>query len=268
MGRDFYDGVDASRLPTNAWGVGGYVDGLYKWSAADWARFPYSVKARIAVFADTDDGHILDVEQGNATPAQSVDWALMRRKAGIDPTVYMNTSTWPVVRSAFQARGVAEPHYWVAQYDGVASIPAGAIGKQYENNEGAGWDRSVVADHWPGIDPPTAATPASTTATPKTQRTRENDMHADLQLNKPVVFTNPGAVTMAPATLLLAADFGDATVRVATFSLTGASWTVQSHPIARTSGAFKLALPPDVNKVSVTLTAFSSGACVGLDVLA
>lgn len=153
MTRTMYDGVDASRLPVSAQLVAGYVDGLYKWSDADWARFPKSVKARIAVFSSTDDGHVLDVEPGNATPAQSVDWVLMRRRAGVDPTVYMNTSTWPTVRGAFRSRNVAEPHYWVAQYDGVATIPAGAIGKQYYNNNALGYDLSVVADYWPGVDP-------------------------------------------------------------------------------------------------------------------
>ncbi|HEU5428066.1 MAG TPA: hypothetical protein VFU74_14395 [Actinocrinis sp.] len=146
MTRTMYDGVDASRLPTNAQLVAGYVDGLYVWSAADWARFPHSVKVRIAVFSSTNDGEVLDVEPGNATPAESVDWVLRRRGAGVDPTVYMNTSTWPTVRSAFGARGVAEPHYWIAQYDGVASLPAGAVAKQYYNNDQAGYDLSVVAD--------------------------------------------------------------------------------------------------------------------------
>lgn len=154
MTRTMYDGIDASRLPTNAQLVGGYVDGNYRWSDADWARFGAStVKVRIAVFSTTNDGIILDVEPGNATPAQSVDWVIMRRDAGVDPTVYMNTSTWDIVRSAFQARGVAEPHYWVAQYDNIATVPSGAVGKQYFNSDSLGYDLSVVADYWPGVDP-------------------------------------------------------------------------------------------------------------------
>jgi hypothetical protein len=167
MTRTMYDGVDATKLPVSAKLVGGYVDGLYKWSASDWARFPHSVKVRIAVFRETNDGHVLDVEPGNATPAQSVGWVLMRRAAGIDPTVYMNSSTWPAVRDAFRARGVAQPHYWVADYDGVTTIPAGAIGKQYYNNNALGYDLSVVADYWPGVDPKPVPAPP---------RHREDDM--------------------------------------------------------------------------------------------
>jgi hypothetical protein len=149
------DAAAMARYPGAIELVGGYDDGRYAWSAADWALFPNSIHVHIAVFSTTNSGHILDVEPGNATPAQSVDWVLMRRKAGADPTVYMNTSTWPVVRAAFQARGVPQPHYWVAQYDGNPTIPTGAIGKQYADNImlGKPWDISAVADYWPGIDP-------------------------------------------------------------------------------------------------------------------
>ena len=215
-----YDGVDAGRLPTDAQLVAGYVDGLYAWSAANWARFPSSVKVRIAVFSSTNDGEVLDVEQGDATPDQSVDWVLMRRRAGTDPTVYMNSSTWPSVRTAFNDRGVAEPHYWVAQYDGVASLPAGAVAKQYYNDNQAGYDLSVVADYWPGVDQ--APVPNGGFG----PRTRRNDMHVDLKLNTPVVFTNPAAVLGGSSTMLLASDFGTATVRVATFSFKSSSWKI------------------------------------------
>ena len=263
MGRTMYDGVDASRLPADAQLVGGYVDGLYAWSDADWARFPHAVKVRIAVFRDTDDGEVLDVEPGNATPAESVDWVLRRRRAGVDPTVYMNTSTWPVVRGAFAARGVAEPHYWVAQYDGVEAIPSGAIAKQHTNDEQAGWDVSVVADYWPGIDP-SPITPAGSGTLQNTAR--RNDMHIDLKPNTPIVFTNPAAALGGTSRLLLASDFGDATVRIATFSYKTQGWTVQNATITAKGPAFNLALPPDTNKVSLSMTA---GSCpVGVDVLA
>ncbi len=185
MTRTMYDGVTATRLPVSAAVVGGYVDGLYKWSAADWARFPHSVKVRIAVFATTNDGHVLDVEPGDATPAQSVDWVLMRRKAGVDPTVYMNSSTWQTVRAAFQARRVAEPHYWVAAYDDKAAIPAGAIGKQYYNNDSLGYDLSVVADYWPGVDP----RPMPNPTTP-----RENEMILHNITGSPEVWALSGSL--------------------------------------------------------------------------
>jgi hypothetical protein len=185
MTRTMYDGVTATRLPVSAAVVGGYVDGQYAWSAADWARFPRSVKVRIAVFPSTNDGHVLDVEPGDATPAQSVDWVLMRRRAGVDPTVYMNTSTWQTVRSAFAVRGVAEPHYWVAAYDDNAVIPAGAIGKQYYNNDTLGYDLSVVADYWPGVDPRPTPSPAAL---------RENEMILHSITGSPEVWALSGSL--------------------------------------------------------------------------
>ncbi|HEV2346099.1 MAG TPA: hypothetical protein VGS97_18510, partial [Actinocrinis sp.] len=164
-------------------------------------------------------------------------------------------------RAAFAARGVPEPHWWVAGYDGIAEIPAGAIGKQYADNTALGqpWDLSVVADYWPGVDQAPADPPNPTV--------RRNDMHADLQLNHPIVLTNPAAVLGGTSQLLLASDFGDATVRIATFSLKSGSWMVlPPASIGRLAGAYKLALPPDTNKVSVELT--SGTGAVGLDVFA
>ena len=160
--RTMYDGLntDAAAIGRQAKAgdvVGGYGDGRYAWSDTDWAHIaPGVVRVLIVVFSTTNDGVILDCEPGNATPAQSVDWVLMRRAAGVDPTVYMSVSNWATVRAAFQARGVREPHYWVAAYDNVQVIPAGAVGKQYADNLllGKPWDESVVADYWPGIDPP------------------------------------------------------------------------------------------------------------------
>lgn len=153
MTRIFYDSVTASRIPRGVQGVMGYDDGLYKWSDKDWGLFPSSVHVHIAVFASTNSGTVLDVERYDASPEEAPGWVKMRRAAGVDPTVYMNTSTWPQVRAAFRNQGVPEPHYWVAQYDNVKIVPDGAIGKQYYNNDALGFDMSVVADYWPGVDP-------------------------------------------------------------------------------------------------------------------
>jgi hypothetical protein len=77
----------------------------------------------------------------------------MRRAAGADPTIYCNASTWPAVRAAFAAANVAEPHYWIAKYDGDPTIPAGAVAKQYRGDVAPGYDVSSVVDYWPGVDP-------------------------------------------------------------------------------------------------------------------
>ncbi len=254
-----YDSIDPSKLPVYAQLVAGYVDGLYAWSAAGWERFsPYTLLVRIAVFAETNDGHFLDVEQGNATPQQAPGWVDMRRRAGVPfPAVYMNASTWPAVRQAFADQKVIEPLYIVADYDGRASIPAGAFGKQYLSDNRAGYDLSVIGDTWPGVDLPTSLT------------RRENDMHTDLVEGRTVVFTNPAAVLGGESRLTLACDYHPATIRVATYSFHTGQWTVNNYPISDTGGALSLPLVPDVNKVSVTWQPGSlSGTAVGMDVYA
>jgi len=170
--RTFYDAITPANIPTNAQGVCGYVDGKYAWKAADWARFPHAVKVRIAVFSSTNDGHVLDVEPGCSTPANAPGWVVRRRKAGIDPTVYCSLSQWPVVRAAFAAAKVTQPHWWIAAYPGNGpALYPGSVAHQYANPGPV--DISVVADYWPGVDH-TSSSPAS--PFPTTTTTPEVDM--------------------------------------------------------------------------------------------
>lgn len=153
--RTLYDSVNPAAIPTDAGMVAGYIDGMYAWHAADWARFPRAVQVRIAVFASTNGGHVLDVERGDATPVQAPGWVQRRRAAGADPSVYCSMALWPAVRAAFATAHVPEPHYWVAGYPGGGPIiPAGAVAHQYADpaTSGGAWDLSVVVDHWPGVD--------------------------------------------------------------------------------------------------------------------
>lgn len=157
--RTMYDAVTAANIPRDARMVAGYIDKirLEPWSAADWARFPNAVRVTIVKKASTNAGHVLDVEPGDATPAEAPGWVRMRRAAGADPTVYMNLSTWPTVRAEFDRQGVAQPHYWVARYDGNPEWGAGwaalgCVAKQYAGDVPPGIDLSSVADFWPGVD--------------------------------------------------------------------------------------------------------------------
>lgn len=157
--RTMYDAVTAANIPADAKMVAGYVDQivLKPWTAADWARFPGATKVEIVKKATSDFGHVLDVEPGDATPAQAPGWAAMRRRAGADPTIYVNASTWPSVRAEFVRQGVAPPHYWIARYDGDPAIPAewtalGCVAKQYRGDVAPGYDLSSVPGAWPGVD--------------------------------------------------------------------------------------------------------------------
>lgn len=165
MTRFMYDSVDANTIPISAEVVAGYVDLNYAWPASGWARFPHAVKVRIATSPFTDDGHVYDFEPGNdMTPAHLVNWLGMRRRAGITPAVYMDAGRWPVVRQIVANARIPEPLYWVAHWGISPQIPAGAIGLQYKNTPG--YDLSVIADHWPGVDTAPAPGPPSPTPGP------------------------------------------------------------------------------------------------------
>lgn len=151
--RLMYDAVNPNNVPTNAVMVAGYVDGRYAWKPADWARFPSAVKVFIAVFPSTNAGQVLDCEAGDATPAQVAGWLTMRRRAGVDPTVYCSLAAWPAVEDAVNASHVAQPHWWIAAHPGNGpNLYANTVAHQYQDVNNL-YDLSVVADFWPGVDP-------------------------------------------------------------------------------------------------------------------
>jgi len=154
--RLMYDSTSAGDIPVSAVIVGGYVDGLYKWSDADWARFPSAIKVRIAVFASTNDGHVLDVEQGDATPAEAPGWVIRRRQAGVDPTIYCNRGNIAAIKAAFSNAGVPLPHFWLATLDGSTPWDMNIVAIQYAGQTILlqHYDLSIVSNYWPGVDPP------------------------------------------------------------------------------------------------------------------
>lgn len=159
MARYMYDSVNPAAIPSSATMVAGYADGLYANIPAMRARFPHATIVTIAV-SHNSRAHVLDVETGDATPAQAVQW-LTQTMADLDNgqlTVYCNMDAWPSVRTVIRAAGIKEPNWWVARYDGNDTLPTGAVAKQYIGDYN-GYDRSVVADYWPGVDPAPAPKP-------------------------------------------------------------------------------------------------------------
>ena len=140
----------ASAFP-DAQMVAGYVNGLYAWSAADWGLFPHADHVTISVFADRNEGDVLDVESGDASPDQTESWIAMRKAAGLfRPTVYCSLSTVPAVRIGTGPYKLGLDYdLWVADYDdSLASVYPLAAAKQYKSTDG--YDASVVYDgQWP-----------------------------------------------------------------------------------------------------------------------
>lgn len=143
--------------------VAGYSDtiSIPQWSQSDWDLFPNAKKIRIVKKASSNWGTVLDVETGDATPAEAPGWVLARRSVGYaNPVVYCNGSTWILVIQEFKRQNVPEPLYWIAHYDGFADLSGydgSVVAKQYANTPA--YDLSVVRDYWPGVDdvPPSSA---------------------------------------------------------------------------------------------------------------
>lgn len=153
MSRTMFDACNPAHIPGDAAMVAGYIDGQCAWPTAAWARFPNARKIRIATNPSTDDGDVIDVERGDATPDTAAGWLAMRRAAGRNPSLYCSVANMATVRARLAAHGIAAPPFWVAHYGVAPVIPAGAVALQYANEHPPGCDTSVVADYWPGIDP-------------------------------------------------------------------------------------------------------------------
>jgi hypothetical protein len=172
------DGVNAGEVPAGAAIYAGYVDGNWQSLTALTVAHPGALHVSICVSA-TGDARVLDVEKGDATPEQAPGWTERQRAAGnAYPVVYCNEKqSWPAVKTAFTAQGVEPPLYWVAAYvddpTKVPAIPDGAIGLQYYDY--GGYDASVVADYWPGLDP-APAPPAAAAPTVTTPKEQDDDM--------------------------------------------------------------------------------------------
>jgi hypothetical protein len=146
--------VNPGALPGDADLYAGYDDGSYDDAAAIAAKEGGKIVFRITVRSSDNEGDVLDVEKGDATPADAPGWVQRRRQAGHpNPGAYCSLSAWPAVRQAFTDAKVVEPWYWVAAYPGNgANLYPGAAAHQYVDH--GGYDESVFVDYIPGIDPP------------------------------------------------------------------------------------------------------------------
>jgi len=185
-----YDSV--SVFPPGADLYGAYVDGMYANYSVAVSQHGADKVVPIAVFSSTNNGIVGDCENGDMTPQTAVSWVVMRRQAGVDPTIYCSLSAWSSVQAAFTAAGVPQPHYWIAAYPGIGpSLYTGSIAHQYADTgpNGENIDISVVAPYWPGFDtavptPQGEDVPASTDvvdswSVPGTDGAQYFDLHAD-----------------------------------------------------------------------------------------
>jgi hypothetical protein len=140
-----YDSIISDNIPENVAIVAGYVDGKFMWTDDEWARHPSARQVRIAVFASTNDGDVLDVEQYDASPADCPAWIAMRQAGGVTvPTIYCALSVMCAVQAA--CAGLVYD-LWIADWTGAQHMPDGADACQYAAL--GTYDLSLCSDAWP-----------------------------------------------------------------------------------------------------------------------
>jgi len=114
-----YDSVSLSQVPADAQAVACYVDGKFANEAEARRRFPHAHILTIAVFAQ-HDAMALDIETGDASPAQAAAWYLRQKARGVTrPCLYasafvMDTEVIPAIVAA--QIHPAEVRLWSAHY--------------------------------------------------------------------------------------------------------------------------------------------------------
>lgn len=129
--------------------VAGYVDGRYRDIAALERDYPNHRHLSIAVTA-RDDADCLDIENGDAVPAEAPGWLRRQHARGVArPWLYANTSTWPAVLRYVQLAGIPRGAFvkWRADFDGVQELQGDDDAKQFTDHwQGRNVDASVVRD--------------------------------------------------------------------------------------------------------------------------
>lgn len=118
-----YDSTTPAEIPTGVY-VAAYANGLYAWSAAEKDRFPGRL-IQISVLSGHPeagrDCRILDVETGDATPADVAPFIRYRDDLGHhNTTIYCSRETEPAVR---EAAGRLPWRLWIATLDGDKLSP-------------------------------------------------------------------------------------------------------------------------------------------------
>lgn len=161
MPRLCYDSIALANLPPGGTLYAGYDDGAWPDADAIAHAFPGATVIRVTVNPLDNEGDCLDVEKGDATPADAPMWVARRRIAGhIGPLVYCSESLWPQVVHEFSAQKVEGPDYWIAGYPGsvgAGNLYPGSVGHQYGQGGNGAYDVSIFVDYLPGIDPAPAA---------------------------------------------------------------------------------------------------------------
>ena len=155
-----YDSIGVAPLKrvasTSGEAVAGYVDGHWPDFAAVARAFPHDRHLSIAARA-ADDADCLDVESGDANPAEVPGWALRQHRRGLwRPVIYASASSYPAIEEELRKAGLPGVFIrrWVADWNGLADVPAGYDAHQFTDRAaGQNVDESVCLDDFFGTRP-------------------------------------------------------------------------------------------------------------------
>lgn len=113
-----FDSVNVAEIPADAVAVAGYVDGFWPTFQQLVRRFPHAKRLSIAVSANAN-AVCLDIEAGDATPAEAGAWVLRQVSRGIKrPKLYCSASLLPTVLAELERAGITREQVmiWTAHY--------------------------------------------------------------------------------------------------------------------------------------------------------
>lgn len=113
-----FDSTDLGQIPADAACVAGYVGGRWPTAREIPHRFPRARLLTIAVTA-AEDAETLDIETGDATPADAAGWFERQRRRGVPrPCLYASASVMAAVVAAIRAAGIERGavRLWSAHY--------------------------------------------------------------------------------------------------------------------------------------------------------
>lgn len=183
------DSTNPSDLPSGLGAYAGYDDGHWADYLAIKGEHPFVPVLEITVFL-ANQGVVLDIENGDATPPDAPRYVNERTTAGIwRPVLYMSRDLMPAVVGALNNARIPRAAYrlWSAHYGGGAHIcgpstcqsPVQADGTQWIDH--GGWDESILADgFFPSPNPTPAPGPPPSSGTPYSIPGEAGQMNVDI----------------------------------------------------------------------------------------
>lgn len=151
--RRMADSVTPSNLPAGFDVYGGYDDGSYSNIAAIKALHPNKPVVCFTVFARDNFGDCLDVEAGDATPAQAPGWTYMRRVSGHpQPMNYCSEGVRDTLLGEYAKQHITVPPLIIAAYPGNGAVLQQPHDAGHQFIDHGPYDESVVIDFMPGVD--------------------------------------------------------------------------------------------------------------------